>query len=96
MLIYQAQSAEPLAIEIEAPTTISEDEDDDDAEVDASSNNPLRQPAGSGPRILVTCWHMTHDCCPYFRITGSQGEILIHGDGLLPVPGRSWWCATLQ
>ena len=30
---------------------------------------------------------MAHDTCPYFRITGDQGELVIHGDGLLRRPG---------
>jgi predicted dehydrogenase len=25
---------------------------------------------------------MAHDTCPYFRITGTDGEIVIYGDGL--------------
>ena len=49
---------------------------------------PLTQPEGSGPLVatyscnmLVTA-PMAHDTCPYFRITGTKGEIVIHGDGL--------------
>jgi predicted dehydrogenase len=25
---------------------------------------------------------MAHDACPYFRITGDKGELVIHGNGL--------------
>ena len=25
---------------------------------------------------------MAHDTCPYFRITGTKGELVIHGNGL--------------
>ena len=49
---------------------------------------PLTQPEGSGPlvatyscNVLATA-PMAHDTCPYFRITGTRGEIVIHGDGL--------------
>jgi predicted dehydrogenase len=101
-LQLQGESLAHAIFQIEAPaaTTNQENEDDDDAA--NNRNHPLIQPPGSGPLLATYSCHMlatapmAHDCCPYFRITGSQGEILIHGDGLLPVPGRSWWCATLQ
>jgi UDP-N-acetyl-2-amino-2-deoxyglucuronate dehydrogenase len=50
--------------------------------------SPLSQPAGSGPLIATYSCHMlatapmAHDTCPYFRITGTKGELVIHGDGL--------------
>lgn len=49
---------------------------------------PLTQPEGSGPLIatyscnMLATAPMAHDACPYFRITGNKGEIIIHGDGL--------------
>jgi predicted dehydrogenase len=49
---------------------------------------PLIQPQGSGPLVatyscnMLATAPMAHDTCPYFRITGNQGEIVIHGDGL--------------
>ena len=49
---------------------------------------PLTQPSGSGPLIatyscnMLSTAPMAHDACPYFRITGTKGELVIHGDGL--------------
>lgn len=46
------------------------------------------QPQGSGPLVatyscnMLATAPMAHDTCPYFRITGTKGEIVIHGDGL--------------
>jgi UDP-N-acetyl-2-amino-2-deoxyglucuronate dehydrogenase len=46
------------------------------------------QPEGSGDLVatyscnMLATAPMAHDTCPYFRITGNQGEIVIHGDGL--------------
>lgn len=60
----------------------------------ARENNPLAQPLGAGPLVatfscnMLATAPMAHDSCPYFRITGTQGEIIIHGDGLLKdIPG---------
>jgi predicted dehydrogenase len=45
-------------------------------------------PPGAGPLIatyscvMLATAPMAHDICPYFRITGNQGEIIIHGNGL--------------
>ena len=49
---------------------------------------PLSQPDGAGPLIatyscnMLATAPMAHDTCPYFRVTGDKGEIVIHGDGL--------------
>jgi UDP-N-acetyl-2-amino-2-deoxyglucuronate dehydrogenase len=46
------------------------------------------QPVGSGPLIatyscnMLSTAPMAHDTCPYFRITGNKGELVIHGNGL--------------
>jgi UDP-N-acetyl-2-amino-2-deoxyglucuronate dehydrogenase len=59
----------------------ADDDDDDGCEY-------LQQPDNSGPLIatyscnMLATAPMAHDTCPYFRITGTQGEIVIHGDGL--------------
>jgi UDP-N-acetyl-2-amino-2-deoxyglucuronate dehydrogenase len=51
-------------------------------------SSPLSQPAGSGPLIatyscnMLATAPMAHDACPYFRITGNKGELVIHGNGL--------------
>jgi UDP-N-acetyl-2-amino-2-deoxyglucuronate dehydrogenase len=50
--------------------------------------SPLSQPAGSGSLIatyscnMLATAPMAHADCPYFRITGNKGELVIHGDGL--------------
>ena len=55
---------------------------------DVDTNKNLIQPEGSGPLVatyscnMLATAPMAHDACPYFRITGDQGEIIIHGDGL--------------
>lgn len=55
----------------------------------SSNDNPLAQPSSAGPLIatfscnMLATAPMAHDACPYFRITGTEGEIIIHGDGLL-------------
>ena len=59
-----------------------------DDEDDAAAPSSLRQPPGAGPLIatyscnMLATAPMAHDTCPYFRITGNQGEIVVHGDGL--------------
>ena len=59
----------------------------------APSEGPLSQPSGSGELIatyscnMLATAPMAHDICPYFRITGDKGELIIHGDGLLRHPG---------
>jgi hypothetical protein len=59
-----------------------------------AQNGLLAQPPGSGSLVatyscnMLATAPMAHDTCPYFRITGTQGELIIHGDGLLKeVPG---------
>ncbi|GKY90603.1 hypothetical protein MPSEU_000033900 [Mayamaea pseudoterrestris] len=59
-----------------------------------ANDNPLKQPNGSGPLVatyscnMLATAPMAHDVCPFFRITGTQGEFIIHGDGLLKeIPG---------
>jgi UDP-N-acetyl-2-amino-2-deoxyglucuronate dehydrogenase len=53
-----------------------------------TSGGPLQQPAGSGPLVatyscnMLATAPMAHDACPYFRVTGDKGELIIHGDGL--------------
>jgi UDP-N-acetyl-2-amino-2-deoxyglucuronate dehydrogenase len=50
--------------------------------------SPLSQLVGSGPLIatyscnMLATAPMAHADCPYFRITGNKGELVIHGDGL--------------
>jgi predicted dehydrogenase len=52
------------------------------------SGGPLQQPHGSGPLVatyscnMLATAPMAHDACPYFRITGEKGELIVHGDGL--------------
>jgi UDP-N-acetyl-2-amino-2-deoxyglucuronate dehydrogenase len=54
---------------------------------------PSRQPPGAGPLVatyscnMLATAPMAHDACPYFRVTGNKGELIIHGDGLLRTPG---------
>lgn len=55
---------------------------------DSEKKNPLTQPDGSGCltatyscNMLATA-PMAHDTCPYFRVTGTKGELVISGDGL--------------
>ena len=53
-----------------------------------ASHSPLAQPDGAGCltatyscNMLATA-PMAHDACPYFRVTGTKGELVIRGDGL--------------
>jgi UDP-N-acetyl-2-amino-2-deoxyglucuronate dehydrogenase len=53
-----------------------------------TTDGPLTQPVGSGCltatyscNMLATA-PMAHDMCPYFRVTGTKGELVIGGDGL--------------
>lgn len=55
----------------------------------SGTSQVLKQPEHSGGPLVATyscnmlaTAPMAHDCCPYFRITGNQGELVIHGDGL--------------
>ena len=55
-------------------------------EMEAAAN--FDEPKGSGPLVatyscnMLATAPMAHDACPYFRITGTKGELIIHGDGL--------------
>jgi UDP-N-acetyl-2-amino-2-deoxyglucuronate dehydrogenase len=46
------------------------------------------EPEGAGPLVatyscnMLATAPMAHDTCPYFRITGTKGELVIHGNGL--------------
>ena len=46
------------------------------------------EPEGAGPLVATYSCNllhrapMAHDTCPYFRLTGTKGELVIHGDGL--------------
>ena len=48
-----------------------------------------KEPEGAGPLVatyscnMLATAPMAHDICPYFRITGNQGELVIHGNGLV-------------
>jgi len=54
----------------------------------SSSSESSSEPAGAGPLVatyscnMLATAPMAHDTCPYFRITGTNGELVIHGDGL--------------
>ena len=60
---------------------------------DAGDKPFTAQPAGSGPLVATYSAHMlhtapmAHDACPYFRVTGSAGELVVAGDGLDPDGG---------
>lgn len=47
-----------------------------------------KEPEGAGPLVatyssnMLATAPMAHDTCPYFRITGDKGELVIHGNGL--------------
>lgn len=53
-----------------------------------TKDGPLTQPAGSGCLTatyscnMLSTAPMAHDMCPYFRVTGTNGELVIGGDGL--------------
>jgi UDP-N-acetyl-2-amino-2-deoxyglucuronate dehydrogenase len=46
------------------------------------------EPDGAGPLVatyscnMLASAPMAHSTCPYFRITGTKGELVIHGNGL--------------
>lgn len=52
------------------------------------ANSPLAQPSESGCLTatyscnMLSTAPMAHDMCPYFRVTGTKGELVIGGDGL--------------
>ncbi|CAJ1938884.1 unnamed protein product [Cylindrotheca closterium] len=52
------------------------------------SSSPLAQPNESGCLTatyscnMLSTAPMAHDMCPYFRVTGTKGELIIGGDGL--------------
>ncbi|KAL3941759.1 MAG: hypothetical protein SGBAC_003938 [Bacillariaceae sp.] len=52
------------------------------------SSSPLAQPNKSGCLTatyscnMLSTAPMAHDMCPYFRVTGTKGELIIGGDGL--------------
>ena len=76
----EGESLAHAILKIEPPT----DDDDDSSDID----NPLAQPKGSGCLVatyscnMLATAPMAHDMCPYFRITGTKGELVIAGDGL--------------
>ena len=80
-LQMQGETLAHALFQIEAPRAVTSDNDD--------NTNPLVQPPNSGPLIatfscnMLATAPMAHDACPYFRITGTDGEIIIHGNGLL-------------
>ena len=82
-LQMEGESLGHALLEISTPTTTAGEEGEDD-----DVNDALTQPAGSGPLIatyscnMLATAPMAHDTCPYFRLTGNRGEIVIHGDGL--------------
>jgi UDP-N-acetyl-2-amino-2-deoxyglucuronate dehydrogenase len=53
----------------------------------------LEQPDGSGPLICTFSANMmhtsvmAHNSCPYFRLTGTMGELVVAGTGLTPNGG---------
>ena len=53
-----------------------------------SDDGPLAQPKGSGCLTatyscnMLSTAPMAHNMCPYFRVTGTKGELVIGGDGL--------------
>ena len=54
----------------------------------------LRQPEDSGGPLVATfscnflhTAPLAHDMCPYFRITGTKGELVVAGTGLDPIGG---------
>jgi len=64
-----------------------------------AESGPLQQPQGAGPLIatfscnMLSTAPMAHDKCPYFRITGNKGELIVHGDGLFKAkPGAGGLC----
>ena len=60
---------------------------------DAASTSYQTQPANSGQLVatfsanMMHTAPMAHDQCPYFRLTGTKGEMIIYGTGLNPNGG---------
>mmetsp|Transcript_33768 Transcript_33768/g.99484 ORF Transcript_33768/g.99484 Transcript_33768/m.99484 type:complete len:410 (-) Transcript_33768:32-1261(-) len=60
---------------------------------DESSSSYRTQPANSGQLVatfsanMMHTAPMAHDECPYFRLTGTKGELIIYGNGLNPNGG---------
>ena len=58
-----------------------------------SLENSLQQPIDAGPLVATySCMMlhtapMAHDMCPFFRITGTEGELVVSGTGLDPNGG---------
>ena len=55
-------------------------------EIEATSKGPLAQPEGSGSLVatyscnMLATAPMAHDSCPYFRFTGTKGELVVFGN----------------
>jgi predicted dehydrogenase len=67
--------------------------------MEPAESGPLQQPPGAGPLVttfsctMLSTAPMAHDKCPYFRITGNKGELVVHGDGLCKTkPGAGGLC----
>ena len=67
---------------------------EDDATEDEEKFRFVRQPENTGGPLVATfscnMLHtapMAHDMCPFFRITGTKGELVVAGTGLDPVGG---------
>jgi predicted dehydrogenase len=71
------------------PSSSSNSEEDEDDEF-----KYLRQPEDTGGPLVATfscnflySAPLAHDMCPYFRITGTKGELVVSGTGLDPIGG---------
>lgn len=63
------------------------------SDASSASSSYRTQPANSGQLVatfsanMMHMAPMAHDACPYFRLTGTKGEMIIYGTGLNPDGG---------
>jgi UDP-N-acetyl-2-amino-2-deoxyglucuronate dehydrogenase len=81
-LQLEGESLAHALFEFEATTTMpttNHNSDHEQKDQDQEQQQPLI--ATYSCNMLATA-PMAHDTCPYFRITGTDGELVIYGDGL--------------
>jgi predicted dehydrogenase len=80
--------APPSSSSLSSSSSLNETETDDEPLFDYR-----RQPEGSGALVVTFSANMmhtapmAHDSCPYFRLTGTKGELVVAGTGLNPNGG---------
>lgn len=76
------------------PPQLPKSEGEEEDKMEEDEYRFLRQPEDSGSPLVATfscnflhTAPLAHDMCPYFRITGTKGELVVAGTGLDPNGG---------